>query len=319
MTSTLTPSSPSSPARTATTDLDVRPISGALGAEVHGVHLADVDDATWAHLLDAWHEHLVLFFPEQHLTPEQHLALGRRFGEPEIHPYIPKLDADHPEIVVIATGGEVGGRADTWHTDVTFSPTPPMASVLQMALCPPRGGDTMWSNQYLAYESLSAPLRDLLEGLTAVHSARPFGHPEINATHPVVRVHPVTGRKALFVNRTFTSHFVELRPSESDALLAYLCSWSEQPQFQCRYRWSEGAVGIWDNRCTQHYAIADYTEPRAIHRVTVLGDEPLGGAPRWPAFASDRFSEMNGAYRQAMSDKAPMKTDVRTNSVTPVA
>jgi taurine dioxygenase len=305
MTSTITPA------------LDVQPISGALGAEVRGVRLADLDDAGFDRLLDVWHEHLVLFFPDQHLTPEQHVALGRRFGEPEIHPFIPKLDAEHPEIVVIASEG---GMADTWHTDVTFSPTPPMASILQMAVLPPKGGDTMWSNQYLVYEALSAPMKDLLGGFTAVHTAASFGHHEIQATHPVVRTHPVTGRPSLFVNRTFTSHIAELRRSESDALLAYLWAWSEEPQFQCRYRWAEGTVGIWDNRCTQHYAINDYTERRAIHRVTVLGDVPVGGQSRWPAFAGDRFSELRGgAYRKATENKTPMETDARTNSVTPTS
>jgi taurine dioxygenase len=297
---------------TATVALDVRPVSGALGAEVRGLRLADLSDDDWERLRALWLEHLVLFFPDQHLTPDEHVALGRRFGEPEIHPFIPKLDDGHPEIVVIASDY---GQADTWHTDVTFSPTPPMASILQMAVLPSRGGDTMWSNQYLAYEALSAPIRDLLDGLTAVHSARPFGHPEIEAVHPAVRVHPETGRRSLFVNRTFTSHFVELRPSESAALLEFLCGWSEQPQFQCRYAWSVGSVGIWDNRCTQHYAIADYTEPRAIHRVTVLGDAPQGNEARWAAFEGDRFSELGGSYSRGTSARSPVATDARTNSI----
>ena len=135
----------------------------------------------------------------------------------------------------------------------------------------------IFTNQYLAYEMLSDPIRDLLEGLTAVHHAAPFGHPEQHATHPVMRTHPDTGRRSLFVNRTFTSHIVELQRSESDALLEYLYTWSEQPRFQCRYSWSEGTIGIWDNRCTQHYAVPDYEERRIIERVTVIGDR------RWAA------------------------------------
>src|SRR5262249_54300615 len=178
------------------------------------------------------------------------------------------------EMVVL--DGEKGARVDTWHTDVTFSTTPPMASILNMVVCPARGGDTLWTNQYLAYESLSAPIRELVDGLTAVHHAAPFGHPEVHAEHPAVREHPETGRRALYVNRTFTSHFKELRRTESDALLAMLCSWSEQPSLQCRYRWAPGTIGIWDNRCTMHYAINDYHEPRVIQRVTVLGDAPVG-------------------------------------------
>jgi len=284
-----------------TTALDIRPISGALGAEVLGVDLADLDDATWSAVRTAWLEHLVLFFPAQRLDADAHVALGRRLGEPEIHPFIPKLDDAHPEIVVLDS--ERGGEADTWHTDVTFSPTPPMASILKMDTCPARGGDTMWTNQYLVYEALSAPLRELVDGLSAVHTASPFGHPEITALHPAVRAHPETGRRALFVNRTFTSHFVELRKSESDALLEYLCRWSEQPQFQCRYRWHEGDVGMWDNRCTQHYAINDYDARRVIQRVTVLGDAPEGGARKWPAFDMG----MRGSYQ--------IETDTRTNSV----
>jgi len=285
--------------------LEVQPISGTLGAEVTGVDLADLDDATWEAVRRAWLDHLVLFFPGQHLAPDAHVALGRRLGEPEIHPFIPKLDDAHPEIVVLDS--ERGGKADVWHTDVTFSPTPPLASILQMNVCPSRGGDTLWTNQYLVYESLSAPVRDLVDGLTAVHTAEPFGHPEITATHPAVRVHPETGRRSLFVNRTFTSHFVELRRSESDALLEYLCRWSEQPQFQCRYRWHEGDVGMWDNRCTQHYAINDYDEKRVIQRVTVLGDAPAGGTPKWQPFAA----EERGGY--------PIETDARTNSVRPAS
>jgi taurine dioxygenase len=290
--------------------LAVQPISGTLGAEVRGVDLSDLDDATWEAVRRVWLDHLVLFFPGQHLAPDAHVALGRRLGAPEIHPYIPKLDDAHPEIVVLDS--ERGGKADTWHTDVTFSPTPPMASILQMNISPPRGGDTIWTNQYLVYESLSPPLRDLVDGLTAVHTASPFGHPEITATHPAVRVHPETGRRSLFVNRTFTSHFAELRRSESTALLEYLCRWSEQPQFQCRYRWHEGDVGIWDNRCTQHYAINDYDERRVIQRVTVLGDTPTGGAPKWAAFAEER-----AGYE--VERGAAVKTDARTNSIRPVA
>lgn len=293
-----------------TVTLDIRPVAGALGAEVRGVDLAAMSDAEWAAVRAAWLEHLVLFFPEQDLSPDAHVALGRRLGEIEIHPFIPKLDDAHPEIVVLDSAS--GGKADVWHTDVTFSETPPLASILRMAVCPPVGGDTMWTNQYLVYEELSQPIRDLVDGLTAVHHAKPFGHPEITATHPAVRIHPETGRKALFVNRTFTSHFVELRRSESDSLLEMLCRFSEQPQFQCRYRWQEGAVGMWDNRCTQHYAINDYDRRRVIQRVTVLGDAPTGPATQYLPFETSRGTAEE-AYRR--NDIAPIATDERTNSV----
>lgn len=260
--------------------LQVDAIAGALGAEVRGVHLGSLSEAEFTAVHDTLLEHLVLFFPEQHLTPDEHRAFALRFGEAEIHPFITKLDDDHPEIVVL----EGTARADVWHTDVTFSQEPPICSVLKAVTIPERGGDTMWTNQYLVYESLSAPMRDLLDGLTAVHHAQPFGHPEIQAVHPAVRVHPDTGRRSLYVNRTFTSHFVELSKGESRALLEYLYTFSEQPQFTCRYRWTPGAIGIWDNRVTQHHAIADYDDARRIERVTIVGDVPTGSPPRWAPY-----------------------------------
>ena len=266
--------------------MEIERVTGALGAEIRGADLAALDDDGFAQVQAALLEHLVVFFPDQDLTPDEHRAFAVRFGEPEIHPFIPKLDDDHQEIVVLDS--DKGAKADVWHTDVTFSETPPLCSVLKMVTTPSFGGDTMWTNQYLVYEGLSAPMRDLLDGLTAVHSAWPFGHPEITTEHPAVRVHPETGRRSLFVNRQFTSHFPQLRRSESDALLGYLCTFSEQPQFVVRYRWSEGAVGVWDNRCTQHHAVNDYDAPRVIHRVTILGDTPQGNPPRWPAYESAR-------------------------------
>jgi taurine dioxygenase len=276
-----------------TTTLTARPIAGSLGAELHGLDLANLDDAGYEQLRDALRRHMVVFLPDQHLTPEQHIALGRRFGEIEIHPFIQKLDEDHPEIVLLRS--EQGMIADVWHTDVTFSPTPPLFSILNMLQCPPSGGDTMWSNQALVYESLSAPMRELLLGFTAVNHAAVFGHPETRAEHPVVRVHPETGRASLFVNRQFTDRIVQLSRGESDALLAYLYSFSEQPQFNCRYSWTEGTIGIWDNRTTQHYVVNDFDGPRALTRVTILGDhpEPAGDTTRWPAYAPRGMSAAN--------------------------
>jgi taurine dioxygenase len=268
--------------------LTVEPVSGALGAEIRGLDLEHLTDDGFAAVEQALLDHLVIFFPDQHLTPEGHRALGWRFGELEIHPFIPKLAEDYQEIIVL--DGDHGGRADVWHTDVTFSASPPIASILHMAKCPSRGGDTMFSNQYLVYESLSPPIREMLDGLTAVHTAAVFGHPEQQAEHPAVRVHPRTGRRSLYVNRQFTSHFPQLRRVESDALLALLLAFAEQPTFQCRYRWKPGGVGIWDNRCTQHYAVNDYDEPRVIQRVTVLGDHPEGANPRWSHWTPARLS-----------------------------
>jgi taurine dioxygenase len=274
--------------------LDVRPVSGALGAEIRGLDLEHLPEAGFEALHDALIEHHVVFLPEQRLTPDGHVALARRFGEIEIHPFIPKLDDDHPEIVVL--DGDQGARADVWHTDVTWSEHPPIASILHMVVCPTRGGDTMFSNQHLVYEALSAPMRDLLDGCTAVHTAEVFGHPEQTAEHPVVRRHPITGRKSLYVNRQFTSHIPQLRRQESDAVLAELYSFSEQPLFQCRYRWETGGVGIWDNRCTQHYAVNDYDERRVIQRVTVLGDDPQGDPPRWDCYVAPRMGASASPY-----------------------
>jgi taurine dioxygenase len=266
--------------------LEVERLTGSLGAEVRGVDLARLGDAGFAAIRAALLDHLVLFFPDQHLSPDEHRAFAVRFGAPEIHPFIPKIDDEHPEIVVLDS--DQGAKADVWHTDVTFSATPPLCSVLKMVETPPFGGDTMFTNQHLVYEMLSAPMRDLVEGLSAVHTGWPFGHPELATEHPMVRVHPETGRRSLFVNRQFTSHIPQLRRSESDAMLAYLYGFSEQPQFTVRYRWSEGAIGIWDNRCTQHHAVNDYDDRRIIHRVTILGDTPTGPAPRWEHYESIR-------------------------------
>jgi len=269
-----------------TLSLDLDRLTGALGAEVRGVNLGDLDDAAFIALRAALAEHLVLVFPEQHLTADEHRAFALRFGDAEIHPFLPKLDEAHPEIVVLDS--ERGAKADVWHTDVTFSESPPICSVLEMVQTPSSGGDTMWSNQAAVYEALSAPLRELLDGLTAVHTAEAFGHPEVSAEHPAVRVHPETGRRSLYVNRQFTSHFPQLRPEESDALLTHLFAFSEQPQFSVRYRWTPGAIGVWDNRATQHYAVNDYDGRRVIHRVTILGDHPVGDPPRWRAWSPTR-------------------------------
>jgi len=272
------------------TTLDVRTIGGALGAEVLGLDLRALDDDGFAALQALLLEHLVLFFAEQHLEPDEHVAFATRFGEAEIHPFIPKLTVEHPEIVVLHA--DQGFVADVWHTDVTFDASPPVCSVLQAHSIPDSGGDTMWSNQYLAYERLAAPMREMLGGLTAIHSAANYGHPERQAEHPVVRVHPDTGRPCLFVNRQFTRRIPQLGRDESEALLAFLFEWSTQPHLTCRYSWAPGTIGIWDNRCTQHLAVNDYDGPRTISRVTILGDvpEPAFGAPRWEAYQPVRTS-----------------------------
>ncbi|MEM1333277.1 MAG: TauD/TfdA family dioxygenase [Actinomycetota bacterium] len=276
-------------------DTTVTRLSAALGAEITGIDLdaATVDDV--ARIRELLLEHLVLFFPGQSLTLDGHVALGRKFGQLEIHPNLPNPDEGHPEVVELKASW--GGVADEWHTDVTFLPNPSVMSIMHMVTCPEVGGDTMWSNQYLAYEQLSAPLRDLVDGLHAVHDASPHGHPEQSSLHPVVRVHPETGKRSLLVNEHFTRRLAELSHHESDALLEYLVRWTVREQFTVRYRWSPGTVAMWDNRCTQHFVVNDFEGERVIQRVTVLGDEvdgPVGpdgaGARRWPMFGSERLS-----------------------------
>jgi taurine dioxygenase len=289
--------------------MTVQRLTGALGAEVRGVDLATIDDAQFAELHALWLEHLVLFFPEQDLAADVHVAFARRFGEPEIHPYSPKLDAEHPEIMVLDTV-----RTERLHTDVTFSPAPPLASILHMVHTPPVGGDTVWMNQYLAFETLSPAMREMLRGLTARHTAAAAGHPEVFADHPVVRIHPETGREALYVNSGFTSHILELTSGESDALLNHLFEWSAQLRFQCRYRWADGTVAIWDNRCTQHSGVVDYTERRVLQRITVLdGVRPTGHPARWEPVEEELAYGGIGKGR-TFSD-GPTPTDERANSI----
>jgi taurine dioxygenase len=273
--------------------LMVRPLSGALGAEIHGLRLAQITDEQFAELRRLLLEHLVVFIPGQQDWPaDSRVEFGRRFGELEVHQYLPHLEG-HKEIQIIDS--EQNGKIPIWHTDMTYTANPPIGSILQIIQGPDRGGDTLWSNQYLAYESLSAPLRDLLDGLTAVHAINIPGL-QSRAEHPVVRVHPETGRRALFVNRAHTSHIVQLSRNESDALLQYLAEHSTAPEFTCRYRWTPGDVAIWDNRVTQHYAVDDYGEQRRGLRVVVLGDHPTGDPARWEAYEA-RPSQRYAPFR----------------------
>jgi len=278
--------------------LDIRPIAGSCGAEVAGLDLSrSPDDGTASALRAALSDHRVLFFRAQQLDPDAHIGFARALGTPDSNhpPYIPTLDG-HPEIAVLS--GQQGGRADVWHTDFTISPTPPAGSILNMRVCPEYGGDTMWCDLSAAWEALSGRMQAYLDGLYAVHdlagtiqmlmrersiqgespvegeSGLHFGKLP-RSRHPVVRSLP-GGRRALFVNPTFTSHIEELPRTESDAILQLLYDHMVQPEFTCRWRWQQGDLGVWDNTCTMHYAIADYGEsPREIHRVTLVGSEPV--------------------------------------------
>lgn len=268
--------------------LTIQRRGGTIGAAVTGIDLRSIDDSDVAVLHDAWSEHLVLFFPSQHLSPSEHRDFARRFGTLEVHPLTEKLEGV-PEVTLLHS--DRGGRADVWHTDVTFAEAPPIAAVLQQISGPTVGGDTMWANQYLAYETLSAPMRSFLDDLTAVHTSWSQGRPDLHAERPVVLTHPVTGRRALAVNRLFTKRIPQLSPSESDALLAELFDWGDQPEFTVRWSWQPGDIAMWDNRCTRHYAIGDYDEERVMHRVTVLGDYAAPAAPSpWPHHETGRLS-----------------------------
>ncbi|MFZ4718273.1 MAG: TauD/TfdA dioxygenase family protein [Ilumatobacteraceae bacterium] len=270
-----------------TTDLDVRRLSGSLGAEIRGISLgrATREDAALIHRLLL--EHMVLFFPEQHLTADEHLAFGRHFGELEAHPNL-DLARERPEFFELRAVDGAGGIADEWHSDITCAPSPSKFAILQAKVVPEVGGDTMWANACKAYDELSAPLRDLCDGLTAYHNAAPHLAPEKGAIHPVVRVHPETGRRSLFVNEHFTRRIVELSDAESAMLLGHLTQWVQQPRFTVRYRWTAGTIAMWDNRCTQHHVLNDFEGERVIQRVTVMGDDPQPAEPlpRWDPYGS---------------------------------
>lgn len=279
----------------------VKRLSGSLGAEVHGFALADVDTLQIAAIRKLLLEHQVLFFPQQFLDTDQHVAFGRHFGVLESHPNLQNPFTRHSEIFELAASH--GGVADEWHSDISFQPSPSILSVLNMIKCPEVGGDTMWASTYAAYESLSAPLRDLCDGLTALHDAAPHNKPEITAVHPVVRIHPETGRKSLFVNEHFTRRIVELSHQESRLLLDYLVRWVASPRFTVRYRWSEGTIAIWDNRCTQHFVLNDFNEERIIQRVTVTGDSPASDcAPQWEPWVRSENVAATSRYDQQLND-----------------
>ena len=270
-------------------------LTPALGAIVEGISLADeLPQQSIDRLGELLVEHQILFFRKQPITPQQQCRFAARFGELHIHPIYPTLP-DLPEILVLDTHGDFLPDNDNWHTDVTFSTTPPLAGILAAKQLPSVGGDTLWSSNLAAYEALSTPMKRFLEGLTAEHSVvKSFPpdrwgadaafkerydravakHPPV--THPVVRTHPVSGRKSLFVNDGFTTRIHELKPSESAALLTYLFAHAARPEFTIRWRWDVDDVVFWDNRITHHYAVADYLpERRIMHRATVIGDRPF--------------------------------------------
>jgi taurine dioxygenase len=274
------------------------PIAGALGAEISGVDLSqDLPDEVVDEIRAALLDHLVVFFRDQSLTPQRQLAFARRWGEIHLHPFMPGMP-DCPEVLEIKkTPADKRNFGGTWHTDQMFSPKPAMGTMLYGVQVPSVGGDTMFSNQYLAYDALSAGMKRMLAGMRgvcvgdkrrggqsrleynagtiAMRTVDPGAAVQTTSIHPVVRTHPETGRKSLFVGN-HVHRFEGMTDEESAPLIDFLRAHSARPEFVCRFRWRNGSLAFWDNRCTQHNAINDYpAETRIMHRVTVCGDMPF--------------------------------------------
>jgi len=266
--------------------LDIRPLTPVLGAEVFGIDLAArLTGSQVEAIRNALVAHQVIFFRDQHMSFEQHIGFGRHFGSLHEHPLAAGNHPDHPELLRIHAdemSKQVAG--ESWHTDVSCEEEPPMGSMLYLTEVPATGGDTMFASMYAAYEALSRPMQQFLEGLTAVHDGAKIwtkygmtpSRPYAQSEHPIVTVHPETGRKLLFVNKVFTTHVPALSAKESDTLLEMLYRHIENPRFMCRFRWQPNSLAFWDNRCTQHQAIFDYFPARRSgYRVTVNGTRPL--------------------------------------------
>lgn len=281
-------------------DLDIRPFTPHLGAEISGVQLRDASDGVMARVKEAFSTYSVLAFPDQNLTLDEQLAVTAKFGPVLRVPYVQGL-ASHPDVIAVlkeADEQRISTFGGSWHTDFSFLPEPPDATLLQAVELPSVGGDTIWANQHLAYETLSPGLRRLLDGLRAVHTGWPHGTrgpgPDVPVSrsikmtrndpsadrevlHPVVRRHPVTGRGALFVNPVYTQRFEDMTIEESKPLLDFLISHCTRPELQMRLRWRPGMMLLWDNRSTMHLAINDYDgQRRLLHRTTVAGARPVG-------------------------------------------
>jgi len=273
--------------------LEIKRIAGALGAEIHGIDLTRVPSAgIVTQIRAALLEHLVVFFRDQHLTVAQFLAFARAAGKPIEYPLIRGLP-DYPDVIeVTKLEHEKANFGGIWHSDTTYLEQPPMGSMLLAREVPPAGGDTLFANQYLAYETLSTGLRRMLDGVVAVNSSakadatktredrvnkdgREDARKEYLAEHPAVRTHPETGRKALYVNVAHTVRFKDMTDEESAPLLDYLFRHQARPEFTCRFQWRVGSLAFWDNRCTQHNPVNDYHGYRRVmHRITLAGDKP---------------------------------------------
>jgi len=275
--------------------IEVRPIAGAIGAEIHNVDVSqDLDDRTIGDIRKALLDHCVIFFRAQKLDAERHKAFTRRFGEIFIHPNYEGMQAD-PEIVQIAREpGDTKIVGEDWHADTTMMPEPPMGAILYAIEVPPWGGDTLFANQYQAYEALSDGMKRMLSALRAVHTDRMVAGPAANrnafrttkvredadwretvSAHPVVVTHPETGRKLLYVNRSYTVGFEGMTEDESRPLLGYLLDHGHRPEFTCRFRWEPGSIAFWDNRACKHLAIHDAGPFRRVMRRTQIAGGPL--------------------------------------------
>jgi taurine dioxygenase len=270
----------------------VQPLAGSLGAVIHGVDLRQpLDDVTYGEIKQALLDNLVVFFRDQDISPEQQIAFGRRFGDLHIHPFIPSLQG-HKEVIVLRArdGGVENLRlANSWHPDLSYTNDPPLLGILKSIKPPSRGGDTMWVNLYRAYETLSPRMQAIIGELSAWHDVtKTYRRQELQAEggperytqtlkkappvlQPLVGVHPETGRKLLYISELTTTHIEGLREKESNALLQMLFQHIDWKELHCRFYWEKNSIAVWDNRCTAHYAVCDYTEPREMHRVTVIG------------------------------------------------
>ena len=275
--------------------IDIHPLSPALGAQISGVDLSRDLTGTQRNAIEqALLDHQVLFFRDQPITPQQQARFAANFGDLHIHPIYPNVP-EQPEVLILDTAVTDVRDNAIWHTDVTFLPTPALGAVLSAKQVPAYGGDTLWASGIAAFEALSRPMQVLLNGLTATHDfTRSFPLERFGSTaedlarweetrrknpplsHPVIRTHPVSGRKALFVNDGFTTRINELEAAESEAILKLLFAHGTRPEFTLRWRWQANDVAMWDNRVTQHYAVDDYRpQRRVMHRATILGDAPF--------------------------------------------
>jgi taurine dioxygenase len=274
--------------------IEVKPLSGTIGAELSGVDISQsLGDDIVAEIRQAYLEHLVIFLRDQTLEPETQLAFAKRFGEPMIYPFVKGLE-DFPEVTpVIKQEDDKINFGGLWHSDTTYEKTPPMGTMLYAREIPPIGGDTEFASMYKAYETLSHGMKKMLDGLIGVNisgkgrvqntraamrktAATDKTEDSFLAEHPVVRTHPETGRKLLYVNVAHTSHFKGMTMEESTPILEHLYRHQIRPEFTCRFKWGVGSLAFWDNRCAQHNPLNDYHGfRREMHRVTLRGDKPV--------------------------------------------